>query len=274
MDKKYVEFIAGLKQNIIQSRYIAAKLANKEQLLLYLKIGNMLSEKIAAEKWGAKVLEQIANDLQKQLPGLKGFSYTNLKNMRQFALEYGHHQFSQSLPGQLQNAQSLPSPTSELPSLPDQSHQTPFGQTLSGQLPETWYNISFTHHMLLISKCKSYKERFSYIDQAATRFWSVRILEHHINSNLYKYQRKVPNNFNNTLPENLKADALQVFRDDYLFDFITLEENDKEKNNTIVEFAVRSIDKAMGVATYRTTKEIPQEMQGILPSPDELAKLL
>jgi hypothetical protein len=48
----------------------------------------------------------------------------------------------------------------------------------------------------------------------------------------------------------------------------------KEKNNTIVEFAVKTIDKAMGVATYRTTKEMPQEMRGILPDTAELAKLL
>jgi hypothetical protein len=48
----------------------------------------------------------------------------------------------------------------------------------------------------------------------------------------------------------------------------------KEKNNTVVEFAVKSIDKAMGVATYRTTKEVPKEMKGILPNADELAKLL
>ena len=48
----------------------------------------------------------------------------------------------------------------------------------------------------------------------------------------------------------------------------------KEKNNTIVEFAVKTIDKAMGVATYRTTREMPKEMQGILPDTAELAKLL
>ncbi len=48
----------------------------------------------------------------------------------------------------------------------------------------------------------------------------------------------------------------------------------KEKNNTVVEFAIKTIDKAMGVATYRTTKEIPKEMRGILPNTDELVKLL
>jgi hypothetical protein len=108
MNKEYIEFIAGLKQNIIQSRYVAAKLANKEQLLLYFKTGKMLSEKIAAEKWGAKVLEQIAEDLQKALPGLRGFSYTSLKNMRQFAFVYNTYPIGQSLTGQLEN-QFLPS---------------------------------------------------------------------------------------------------------------------------------------------------------------------
>jgi hypothetical protein len=42
----------------------------------------------------------------------------------------------------------------------------------------------------------------------------------------------------------------------------------------VVEFAVRTIDKAMGVATYRTTREMPAEMQGILPDAGELARLL
>jgi hypothetical protein len=48
----------------------------------------------------------------------------------------------------------------------------------------------------------------------------------------------------------------------------------KEKNNTVVEFAVKTIDKAMGVATYRTTKEVPKEMEGILPDAAEMARLL
>ena len=37
METKYIQFIADLKRNITQSRYIAARLANKEQLLLYFK---------------------------------------------------------------------------------------------------------------------------------------------------------------------------------------------------------------------------------------------
>jgi hypothetical protein len=48
----------------------------------------------------------------------------------------------------------------------------------------------------------------------------------------------------------------------------------KEKNNTVVEFAIKSFDKDMGVATYKTSKSTPVQMKGILPDTDELGKLL
>ena len=75
-DKSYLEFISSLKQEIVNSRYQAARLANREQLLLYIKTCKMLSEKVRGQKWGTKVLEQIAIDLQSNLPSLKGFSFT------------------------------------------------------------------------------------------------------------------------------------------------------------------------------------------------------
>ena len=87
-DKSYLEFICSLKQEIVNSCYEAARLANREQLLLYYKTGKMLSDKVKAQKWGTKVLEQIATDLQSNLPGLRGFSFTNLKKMRQFYEAY------------------------------------------------------------------------------------------------------------------------------------------------------------------------------------------
>ena len=341
MKQEYVAFIADLKQRIVQSRYMTARLINKEQLLLYFKTGKMLSEKIIAEKWGSKVIEQIATDLQRALPGIKGFSYTSLKNMRQFYETYA-----------------------------DAIGVEANGQSVTGQIGQTFWGISFTHHMMLINKCSKLEERLFYIDQAASQYWSVRVLEHQIAAKLYRKRGKLANNFQTTLAGNLKADALEVFQDEYLFDFIAVDETDekvfenalvknvknmiltmgkgfcfignqyrlevggeeffvdllffnrclqslvafeikrgkfkpeyagqlnfylnvldekvrlahehasigivlcKEKNNTVVEFAVRTVDKAMGVATYRTTREMPAEMRGILPDTGELARLL
>jgi predicted nuclease of restriction endonuclease-like (RecB) superfamily len=352
MDQKYIAFVADLKRNIIQSRYIAARLANKEQLTLYYNTGKMLSEKIEAEEWGSKIVIQISEDLQKQLPGLKGFSYRNLMNMKRFFNDYQSLTFLQSLPAEFKDFSNI-SPSTD-----------------SIEIENCFFGISFTHHLMILIKCKPMKERLFFIQQAATNFWSVSLLEHHIAADLYTHQGKLPNNFDKTLP-TLKPSALQVFRDEYLMDFIgcantederVLEEKVvadiknfilrmgsgfcflgnqyrleiageeffidllffnrhlqclvafelkrgkfkpeyagqlnfylnvlddkvklphenpsigivlcKEKTNTIVEFSIRNIDKAMGVATYRTTKEVPKEMKGILPDTAELVKLL
>jgi hypothetical protein len=106
-NKDYVRFITELKQNIVQSRYMAASLANRKQLLLYFKTGKMLSEKIAVQKWGSKVIEQIADDLQRQLPRLWVFSFRNLKNMRQFFDAYKSSSIGQSVTAQLQKVYDI-----------------------------------------------------------------------------------------------------------------------------------------------------------------------
>lgn len=151
MNKQYIRLIADLKQNIVQSRCAAARLANKEQLLLYFRIGKIRSEKIAAEKWGAKILEQIAEDLQKQLPGLRGFSYRNLKNTRQFYAEYQSLTFIQSLTAELRKLRN--SPAAE-----------------SIELPDYFLNISFTHHILILNKCKSIEEYHGICHPLLVRF--------------------------------------------------------------------------------------------------------
>ena len=48
----------------------------------------------------------------------------------------------------------------------------------------------------------------------------------------------------------------------------------KEKNRTVVEYALHDARKPMGVATYRVVKRLPKELKGQLPSPDEIAELL
>ncbi len=66
------------------------------------------------------------------------------------------------------------------------------------------------------------------MEQAATHFGRWPLLEHHIEANLYVHQGKLPNNFNKTLPE-LKPSALQVFRDEYLMDFIGSSDAEDER---------------------------------------------
>lgn len=48
----------------------------------------------------------------------------------------------------------------------------------------------------------------------------------------------------------------------------------KTKRRTIVEYALQTAKKPIGVATYRMLKHLPKELKGQLPGPEEIAKLL
>jgi predicted nuclease of restriction endonuclease-like (RecB) superfamily len=177
----------------------------------------MLSEKIAAEKWGAKIIGQISEDLQKQLPGLRGFSQRNLVNMKHFYSEYQSFIFTQSSTAQLRSIRR------------ETGNEIDITQFAPTEFMEQFFGISFTHHIFILNKCHSAKERIFYITQAATQFWSVSVLEHHINANLFSHQGKLPNNFSNTLSGELKPTALKVFQDDYLMDFISSNNTEDER---------------------------------------------
>jgi len=280
--------------------------------------------------------------------------------------------FSQSITGQLEDfSQSI---TGQIPT---QSHN-PFLQLTTAQfestdrfLSEVFFNISFTQHLLLLNKCKEAEERLFYMQRAAAFQWTVALLEHHIESDLYRQKGGLQNNFKQALPPKLQKNAIDEFKGEYLLDFIRIEEEDdervlesrivqnikkfilsmghdfafmgnqyrlkveeeeffvdllffhrklqclvaielkqgkfkaeyvgkmnmylsaldeyvkqdhenpsigiilcKSKNSKVVEFAFRDMNKAMGVATFKTSRELPEGYKGILPNSEELKKIL
>src|SRR4051794_38375923 len=71
--KEYLSFIRQIKEQILQSRFDAARLVNRELLALYHTVGMMISEKVKKELWGTAVIDNLSKDLQHQLPGIRGF---------------------------------------------------------------------------------------------------------------------------------------------------------------------------------------------------------
>lgn len=216
MEANYLDFLQEVSSQILQSRYRAARLVNRELLLLYFAVGKRLSEKIAAEKWGTSVLEQLSADLQKQLPGLRGFSYRNLRNMRQFAEAYT------DLIGQ--------SATDKMQSSDNQLNS--IWQTLSAKLGEqdfsVFVSLGFSHHILLLNRCSDSEERVFYMQKAVANQWTHEMLDWQIKAKAYqKLAQTLPNNFATTLPETIRDTALQAFKDEYLLDFINVETDDE-----------------------------------------------
>lgn len=197
----------------------------------------MISDKIKAQKWGAKVLEQISTDLQKELPGLKGFSPGNLKKIRLFAEAYSPHfvigstASNQSI-GHLELGFSISSTLSSL--------------IESNGFFEAFSSISFSHHFTIITKIKTWEGRIFYIESAASNFWSLTVLEHQIENNLFGKEGRLPNNFESTLTGNLKPSALKVFKDEYLLDFIAGSELDDERQIEQVVSNIRNFILQMG----------------------------
>jgi len=83
--KEYAKLLEHLKKDIQQTQLQAALAITKELTMLYWRIGKMLSERITNEKWGTKIIEHLARDLQTSFPDVSGFSVRNLKYMRKLA---------------------------------------------------------------------------------------------------------------------------------------------------------------------------------------------
>ena len=78
----YGSFVEGLKARIRDAQLKAALAVNRELLTLYWNVGRAIVDRQEAEGWGGRVLERLADDLQRAFPGVSGFSRTNVYRMR------------------------------------------------------------------------------------------------------------------------------------------------------------------------------------------------
>ncbi len=86
--KEYKAFFKEIKEKILTSQVKAALAVNHELINLYWEIGSKIHLKQKDEGWGAKTIENLANDLKSSFPEMKEFSHRNLKYMVHFAKEY------------------------------------------------------------------------------------------------------------------------------------------------------------------------------------------
>lgn len=197
--KEYQNLLLEVKQMVTQSQVVAITKVNQELLSLYYQIGRIILEKQKQKGWGAKIIDTLSQDLLEDFPTMKGFSVRNLKNMKKFAGAY---------PSFL------------------------IVQTLSAQL-------SWSHHVLLLDKFTDEKTRIWYINKSAQEGWSYRILQHQIKLEVHKNFGVLPNNFDTHFPSTKAESISQLFKDEYVFDFIS--QNDKMKEKDLESELVKNI---------------------------------
>lgn len=212
---RYGDAVRAIKQAILKSQYEAVKGVNAQQLALYYSIGGYISANTRTGTWGKGAIDAISSQLQEELPGLRGFSATNLRNMRIF--------FEAWSPEDAQGDSSVAT---------DESVRVALGNFHQAQLmklqpkdAEAFKNIGFTHHMAILNQAKDREERFFYIRTCAENHYSVSELKRAMARDDFHHQGKMPNNFMQTIPQGQRAlRAISTFKDEYLLDFINVEE--------------------------------------------------
>lgn len=327
----YADFLGQIKTQIRQRQYQALRAVNRELVGLYWDLGQSLDLKQKSLGWGKSVVETLARDLQIEFPGQSGFSARNMWRMLEFYRFYS------------------PRPK------------------LSPLVAE----ISWAKNMLILGACRDDLESEFYLRATARFGWTKAVLQHQIDNKSYEKYLLNQTNFDQALPEEIKAQASLAVKDHYTFDFLGLADEHTErqlelslvqnlrgflaemggaftfagnqyrievggqeyfidlllyhrrlrglvaielkigdfkpehkgkmefylealdtqerlpgenapigiiicrdKNRTVVEYALRTASRPVGVATYTVVPQLPENIRNDLPSPEQIAERL
>jgi len=327
----YTTLLTDVKDRIRSAQYAAMRVVNRELIALYWDIGRMIVQRQQGESWGRAIIENLAQDLQGEFPGIKGFSVANLWRMKGIYENYSENE----------------------------------------KLAHLVREIAWGHNIVIMERCKDPLQREFYIRMTRRMGWSRNVLIHQIENQTYEKTFIGQNNFDDALPEPIRDQAKLALKDEYLFDFLELGEEHSErelerailarveqflramggmfafigsqyrleagnkeyfidlllfqrrlrclvavelkvgefapehagkmqfylaildekvredgenpaigiilcksKDKTTVEYALRNTAKPIGVAEYRILPTLPQELQGLLPAPEDIAGLM
>ena len=260
MPKDFSSTVKDIKLAILQARAKAARLANAEALKLYFYVGGYISKKTRMAEWGSSAIDALSEQLQVELPGLRGFAPSNIKNMRIFfETWYVIEEIRQLATAELDREAFRQLPIAEI--CDTEIRYLPSARNCSMPLDElgdediaAFFSIGFTHHREIIRYCKDIDERLYYIRACAKGFWSVIELKNHIAADEYRHIGILANNFEKTLsPMALATHAVRSFKDEYLLDLINLDNVDARYGYETDE---RVLSKSMVVNIEKTIQAL------------------
>lgn len=165
----------------------ALKAVNSELIRMYWEVGAYLSELCSRSSFGDKVIDEVAQYISTVAPTIKGFHRRGLYRMKQFYETYPDEQF------------------------------------VSAMLTQ----ISWTNHLLIMSKSKTAEERYFYIALTAKENYTSRELERQLDSAYY--ERYVLSSGMQP-PELVTKSVRNSILDTYVLEFLDLPEQYSERN--------------------------------------------
>lgn len=239
--RKYHSAVEIIKTAILQSQARAAKAVNQEQLALYYGIGRYVSANSRKKNWGTGAIETISEQLQ----GTARTSWLFSKKYQEYATFFEEWRMIEQHNSAVATAEITKINASDNSAVvtADFTDDVEIRQLQLANLPNfplaEFLSISFTHHIAILTKAKTYEERVFYMKYADGFKPTVEDLEKVIKQDLYHHQDKMPNNFLATIPDYKQAyRAIRMFKDEYLLDFINVEElgmHDEDINESVIE---------------------------------------
>lgn len=248
--ENYNEAVRNIKFAILASQYQTAKMANANLLSLYFGIGKYVSANSREGFWGTGAIKAISTQLQAELPGLKGFSASSIKNMRQFYEQWISLDKSPAVAGDLKKVKSATTAAdlkkvksaataAELATIEISSLLSSREIDMQDFDIEKFLSLSFSHHMEILIKTKSVDERIYYINNAVRCLWDKYTLRDYLKADVFHHQGNMPNNFERTIKNSADCiKAISMFKDEYLVDYMNVEELDITKFNDVDEAVI------------------------------------
>ena len=193
----------------------------------YFAIGKYISLNSRQGFWGKGAIETISEQLRKELPGLRGYSPSNMKNMRLF---YEKWSVLDSKSPIAIGESSEQNSTIAIGELQSEDYQIDIYRSLSVDnvvdFPiEVFFSVPFTHHIRILEKTQTQEERYYYMHRCVMENLSVDCLVKIIKQDDFLHKSILPNNFVNTISDPATArKAVMMFKDEYFLDFINTEE--------------------------------------------------
>lgn len=214
----YGPLLAEVRARITSARSRAALAVNAELIAVYWDVGRLIDARQQEEGWGSAVIPRLAADIQNELPDVRGFSERNIKRMLAF---YRAYPTSADLVPQ--PAAQLADPAAKRGTADDSTPTVATARPTGAMLALPW-----GHHAVIIEKVKDHDTRLWYIGRSVEQGWSRSDLTRAIQRDEHRRVGSAVTNFERTLPPDQAAAAVEVFKDPYVFDFLTLGEPFRE----------------------------------------------
>jgi predicted nuclease of restriction endonuclease-like (RecB) superfamily len=195
-DSGYSELLLDLSADVRAAQMSAAQSVNCSVIELFWNIGRAIVQREEFEMPENGLVEPVSRDLRAAFPGSVAFAPENIERMRRFFLAYTRDYLEA---------------------------ERPVPQIDGIRLPPVLTHLPWRHNTVLIEKVQDPAARIWYAQTAIEFGWSLELLEHHVDTDLFKRQGKVPTPVERNVPIPCSDLARQILTDPFNGEFLRLD---------------------------------------------------